>query len=338
MSRQADIIRPAPDRLAAGEARRGLIDRGLRFCLLAALALTAASWMGTWLWTFELITHFRLQFTAAGFALLLFACLCRRPLAAVAALLVTAANGWPLMPYVLPGAPEAQAARGEARLLMANVQFHNDDYDAALSLIAREAPDIVGLVEVTDAWIGGLTDLQAAYPYSILRPTEGAHGLALYSRLPLRELEASPYVENGRQTALLAEAELPDGPALLVLAHPMSPLAPAGAALRNRQLDGLAALARAEGGKRRILIGDLNVTPWSPYYARLEERSGLVNASVGRGHWPTWPAWGGVGLLRIPIDHCLVSSGFDVQGFRTGETFGSEHLPLIVDVAGVDRL
>ena len=339
VSRQADIIRPGPERrLAADRARRGLFDRCLIAAVLGALGLTAASWMGTWLWSFELLTHFRFQFVAASVVLLLLACIRRQAAAAVAVLFVAVLNGWPLAPYIVPGAAEARAAQPEARLLMANVQFRNDDYQAALGAIAREDPDVVGLVEVTDAWIGGLTDLHAAYPYSILRPSDDAHGLALYSRLPIRELEGSPYVEEGMQTALLVQAELPDGPALLVLAHPMSPVSPAAAALRNRQLEALAAMLRAEPGKRKILIGDLNTTPWSPYYARLEEQSGLVNAALGRGYWPTWPTWGATGLMRIPIDHCLVSGGIEVQRFRTGDAIGSDHLPLVVDIAGANAL
>lgn len=318
--------------------RRGTVDRVFQAAVVAGVALTAGSWLGTWLWPLELITHFRLQFVAGGLALLLFACLRRQPLAAAAALLIVAANGWPLVPYVLPAGLEAQAARADARLLMANVRVSNDDYRAALSLIEREDPDIVGLVEVDDAWIGGLTALDAAYPYSILYPADDAHGLALYSRLPIRELEASPYAEDGMPTAILVQAELPDGPALLILAHPKSPVSPGAAALRNRQLEGLAAFVRAEPGGRKILLGDLNTTPWSPYYARLEEESGLVNAALGRGHWPTWPVWLPTALLRIPIDHCLVSKAFDVQGFRTGDSIGSDHLPLVVDIAGADRL
>src|SRR5690606_18610758 len=141
-----DIIRPEPaPALAAGRAHRGILDRGLQLAVLAGLALTAASWLGTLLWPFELITHFRFQFVAAGSALILVAAVRRRPLAAGAALVIAVANGWPLMPYVLPGALDAQAARTEARLMLANVQFSNDDYPAALALIARENPDVIGL-------------------------------------------------------------------------------------------------------------------------------------------------------------------------------------------------
>ena len=37
--------------------------------------------------------------------------------------------------------------------------------------------------------------------------------------------------------------------------------------------------------------------------------------------------------LGIPIDQCLVSRGIQVANVRTGNDVGSDHLPLIVDLA-----
>jgi hypothetical protein len=75
----------------------------------------------------------------------------------------------------------------------------------------------------------------------------------------------------------------------------------------------LGVLARAY-----ILLGDLNVTPWSPHFRQLLQQTGL-------------PAQ--VPPLRIPLDHCLVSPAFQVIERRVGPRLGSDHLPLIVTLA-----
>jgi endonuclease/exonuclease/phosphatase (EEP) superfamily protein YafD len=179
-----------------------------------------------------------------------------------------------------------------------------------------------------------LSELHEEYPYSVLHPLDDSYGLALFSRLPIRELEFSPYDEDGKQIAIIVEVELPARRATLVLAHPISPVLPGRASSRNRQIEKIAKLIRTAGNPEQILIGDLNITPWSPYYAPLETEAKLKNAAVGRGYRPTWPTWArGSRLMKIPIDHCLLSDGFQVQQFRTGTEIGSDHLPIIVDIA-----
>jgi endonuclease/exonuclease/phosphatase (EEP) superfamily protein YafD len=325
--------RPA-DRIGAGR-----LERVVQVAAGAALLLTAGSWLGSKYWLLELLTHFRMQFVAAAAVLLAVAMVRRRPGGSFVALLVAAANAIPLLPFimpgVMPGAIDAEAGQwagqSSTRIMSANVRMRNNDHGALRAQIERESPDIVGLLEVDDAWIEGLSGLQAEYPHRVLRPEDGAYGLALYSRFPIRELETSPYIQDGTQTALSVEVELEDTHVTLTLAHLMAPVSAGRAGLRNLQIETISGMIRMDRGHEQIVIGDLNITPWSPFYAPLEKEAGLVNAARGRGYLPTWPA--GFNVLKIPIDHMLSSDGVHVQRFRTGAETGSDHLPIIVDVA-----
>ncbi|HEY9295793.1 MAG TPA: endonuclease/exonuclease/phosphatase family protein, partial [Phormidium sp.] len=80
-----------------------------------------------------------------------------------------------------------------------------------------------------------------------------------------------------------------------------------------------------------VVMGDFNVTMWSPFYQRFIEKTKLKNARSGFGVQPTWPSF--MPLLAIPIDHCLVSPNIQVIKTRTGRNVGSDHLPIITDLA-----
>jgi len=122
-----------------------------------------------------------------------------------------------------------------------------------------------------------------------------------------------------------------DGQTVSLLAtHPLPPGSKRTFEERNSQLLAIADLSRKHAAPF-ILNGDLNTTMWSPYFSRLVRRSGLVDARMGHGLLLTWPSE--FPHLRIPLDHCLVSRDIGVARIKTGRAIGSDHLPLIVDLA-----
>ena len=77
-----------------------------------------------------------------------------------------------------------------------------------------------------------------------------------------------------------------------------------------------------------VLTGDFNATHFSRILKTVLTRSHLANIGSFEGTWPTmWPA-----LLRVPLDHVLVSPGLPV-GRQLGPPIGSDHLPLLVRVS-----
>jgi endonuclease/exonuclease/phosphatase family metal-dependent hydrolase len=103
---------------------------------------------------------------------------------------------------------------------------------------------------------------------------------------------------------------------------------------RNQQLDGIAqwAIERAsEKTSGSIVIGDFNITPWSPPFWKLLKDGRLSDSSWYRGYFPSWPA--GLSMGAIQIDHALVSENVKILERRVLPDTGlSDHRPIVISI------
>lgn len=294
--------------------------------LLAGLALaTGLALLSPLGWPFELFSHFRVQYAAAALALAVLLAWRRRAGPAVLALVVAL---WHAMPGVVaaPRGADTNDCKGPTfTVATANLQFSNTRPEAFRAWLATQPADLLVLQEVTEAWAAELESL-AAYPYRHVVPRKDPYGLALLSRNPLESV--SPVDLAGDGLPSLAGVVDAGGPRIRFLGlHTHWPLTPSLAAARDRALHGAAALARAADA-HVVVLGDLNLTPDSPVFDGLLERSGLRDALWGGGWRPTWLAdfW----PLALRIDHVLVSPGLCVERAEVGPSIGSDHRPVVV--------
>src|SRR5262249_40324851 len=150
--------------------------------------------------------------------------------------------------------------------------------------IRRERPDVVGLIELTPAWVAGLAAIRAEYPYRIEAPL-GTQGLALWFRARPAVLDPLAWPAPCAAPFLHAEFVFARRPGHLWLAHPTMPLP-------RKDCPDLPALAARIGRTQgsRIAIGDLNTTEGSPRFADFLATSGLRDSRLGFGRQPSWPA------------------------------------------------
>lgn len=295
--------------------------------LLGAALTTLAAFGAQFDWRLELLCHFRVQyFWALTLATVMFVACRHWRLAGVSAA-VAAVNLALIVPLYF-GGDRLPGEQPLVRAMSINVHYLNRNYAGVLELVRRDRPDVLLLLEVTPEFAKGMSPLDSEYPFSRALPRYDAAGLALFSRLPIEQFDIRGRAEIGLPT-FVAEIALPTGLLTLIGTHPASPGSADHAAMRNRQLTAIARWAR-EAPNPVMVLGDLNTTSWSPYFADLISDGELRDTRRGFGVQSTWPS--AVPLLfRIPIDHCLVSSEIGVQARRVGSAVRSDHRPIVVD-------
>jgi endonuclease/exonuclease/phosphatase (EEP) superfamily protein YafD len=292
-----------------------------------AAVVTVLGFFGSLWWIFDLFSHFRVQLLA-GLVLLSALLLVRREIKSSIALAIFAGvNLGTIVPLYVGQAPIAADDSFTHRALLANVNTRSGKPELLVQVIQQFKPDIIVLEEVDDAWLSALQQELSAYPHMEAAPRADNFGIALYSRYPIRRGEII-YVGDAEVPTVIAEIESPAGVFTVIGTHPVPPGSAENSRLRDGQLGQLPELVR-NASSPVLLLGDLNVTPWSYAFRRLVRESGLRDSSRGRGVQPTWPTF--MPLFWIPIDHCLYGAGIQVTDKIVGPGIGSDHYPLIVN-------
>lgn len=305
--------------------------RGVFLLALPPLAIALLPFWADAHWTFDLASHFALPCLLAllGAAALLLLCLRVNS----AALLIAAAAlpGYALAPLYLPTAASNLAADpARLRVAIANAFVGNRTPQRLRDWIEREGPDVFAVLEYTGEHQRTLAPLHARYPHRLEASEESPFGIALFSKLPLLEPRrtslGAPF-----STALFAVVEWNGARLGVIAAHPPPPISADYARMRDL---GLAQIATEATGlpPARILLADCNATRWSKPMREAMATAGLRDSAEGFGFQGSWPArlpW----PLRLPIDHVLVSDGLAVTRRELGPDVGSDHLPVVADVA-----
>ena len=298
--------------------------------LIGTAAASLAALLAPLGWPFELFAHFRWQLAAAALALLLASLVLRRPWMMVVAG-ITVLLQW-LPGALLSGRASAHestvlACREEPlRVVTANAWFANPDYTALVAWLSRSEADIIALQEITPQSALALETLARTYPYRKVIPREDPYGIALLSRWPIDAVQSMDFAGDGLPS-LVANLDVHGRKLRVIALHTRWPVMPGLQVARDRALQQAAALALTQP-EATILLGDLNLTPYAPAFARLVAESGLRDAFAGEAWRPTWQA--GFWPLALPIDHVLVPRRGCVTGHEIGPDVGSDHRPLQV--------
>ncbi len=293
-----------------------------------ACTATILGFAGHWLWSFDQVSHFRSQYFTILLVCVTFFIFTRFYFSAVLATGLALVNLSLLVPLYMPGS-KTTTDRPNLRIVSANVYVENRERRQLNNLVENTNPDFLALFEVDHSWTAATEELAQRFKYSRVERTKGYFGIALFSQYPITHIEMRKFGSYS-QYAIIAHLTVNDKPFHVIAAHVPAPIKKSYFDLRNEHLQELASTAMELKGPV-MLIGDLNITPWSPYFDDLLEQSNLVDGRKGFGIQATWPVQ--FSLMQIPIDHCLVSPSINIQQWSRGPDIGSDHYPIIVDFA-----
>jgi endonuclease/exonuclease/phosphatase (EEP) superfamily protein YafD len=316
------------------EQRRARAKPRVRRGVLVIPALVAlgtlASFLGAWWWGFELLSNFRPHAAALSLLVVLYAVARRSPLAIIIGFACLIANGIPLTPY-LSGRSAAADLPRSVRVMTANLHGDTTVLPKLRKLIEKEQPDVVLLTEVPPNMPAVPMTLFPDYPETLFSQ-RGAFEVMVLSRWTL----GGPHFDRTvaeHLPVLSAELCNPANPSVCMAFVGLHATLPFRRTVQSRdaQLRLAAKLAFARGDIPVLLMGDLNATPWSPTFTDLLADGELRDVSVGRGLSTTWPA--ACLLCGVLIDHILVNPKITVLASRVADDIGSDHRPVVADLA-----
>lgn len=314
----------SPSKQASPERFSRIVVASFVFLSLPTIASLGARWH----WFLDLASHFRVQYAIGMLPLFVIFAIRRRWKLAVAAAVVCGWNAALFVPDMLPiEKPPVSTSRKPIKAILANVFAGNTKHQAFLDFIEQEQPDFFLVLEADGSWLQSLEALKTDYPHVAVKPRTDSFGIAFFSRIPIKQHRVVALANSG-VPSLVIEMDIGDQPITVIGTHPLPPVGSQNSSDRNQHLLALAKLAQGISTPL-IVLGDLNVTPWSPHFSDLIEKTSLGDSRSGFGIQASWPTQRPP--MMIPIDHALFSEDFCIEDRRIGPNINSDHLPVIVE-------
>lgn len=296
--------------------------------LVVGALLTLFGLLAHWFPALDVINN-GLPLLVAGAVLVLLLALITRNWRLIAPAAIIAAINVILVVAALQGAA-AEAAPGSARLLRVatfNLWRGNERMDDVAKFLAEAGADVVVLQEVTRDHGSKLRQaLGSRYPYGL-----GETGLIILSKHPI--------IAEGRVdrpgyppwiSLMLRWARLDVNGTIFELAgiHLARPFYP------ELQQQDIAVLTQFVQSRTLPLIvaGDFNMSPWTQKLERFTEATELKRYNTVHLTWPM--RWRNLQLIPlVAIDNVFASRHFAAIATKGGPRLGSDHRPVIADIA-----
>ncbi len=301
-----------------------------------ALSTILAEFGERW-WIADLFAHFRYHYALGALLLAGAALALGRRVAGLAAACLVGAQIWAIAAPPRTPAVERAAAGTPLRVMSVNVLVVNPRHDDVVRAVERAAPDIVALQEISRTWHPVIERLARTLPHVApadwrTQPSDNI----LLSRHPIVESRVAIPPGPMRWYAHVEATIDAGGRRLRVfVVHPPLPAGPLLTDVRQAHLDYYARVAAANA-LPLLIVGDFNITPYSPRFRALLRDGGLRYVHLGWA-WPrSWPSYNRGSYQRyvrgFQIDHVLTSRHFAVLGARAAEDVGSDHYPVVADL------
>ncbi len=333
---EAPSVTPAAPPALPGKRR---IPKRFKILTVLLLIATVLSALGTFHWVAELFSHFRPYYALLG----LLCCVALLLLQAwrwmALALLLALWNAYPVAQLWLQGSASAAASAKTAKTTKQLTVFHfnvgrlHEQPSRVTSYLQKHAKaiDVVVLLEARTDFDTALDEIRELYPHQIRHLEDTPFGIALLSKHAFA-VDMISFIPNERYPHIEASIKLPDraAPLAFYAVHAPPPISADLAAARNAKLDYLARETAAKAKSTPIVVGDFNLTPWSPYFHRFISTSKLRDARPARHFGHTWPVILNHTYAGIAIDHSFAHPSLLLIKRVIGPDLGSDHMPVTV--------
>ena len=231
------------------------------------------------------------------------------------------------------GTPQIIDSNNTIKIGLFNVLTQNNKYNSLKNEIKEHNPDIVILQEVDDIWLENIKELKNNYPYFLEHSRLDNFGIALYSKVPLINPKIEEWTDYG-VPVISIELKSVDNSILKIYGiHTLPPTGREYFRVRNEMLAEINKIASSNSGEKIIFAGDFNTSIYSVSYKNYIKNSNLNDAQILaktlKGTWNTRH----FSFLRIALEHVLIPADVKLNSFQIGRDFGSDHLPIFVNLS-----
>lgn len=235
---------------------------------------------------------------------------------------------------------DCEQCKTEVKVMSYNLFFKNKTPSNCINIIKNENPDILIIQEFTPQWEKCLND-GLNYAYKITHTSNGTHGLAIYSKYPLKFLRTMASFRSN-SFAQLAVININGKRTLIANCHLASPavavenrsnffkLYEANYKQRKEQYSELMTFIKKHNYDNYMLAGDLNTPEQEPLYKTILE-DWQPGKKLWYSNYNTFPNSSKSPAL-LKLDYILLRGEIKVKSQKTVKKGSSDHFPIITKI------
>jgi len=285
--------------------------------------------IGKFSWGADALSHFRIYYLLYFIFLFLVSSFRKNRFLSISSFVLSVLIMISIASFYLPYS-QAKHEGDSLKIAAINLWSGNRDSYTVGEYIRASDFDIVVFQEYTLWWDKQLRIIKPQYPHVKLVPREGNFGIAIYSKKPLQSVDIQKF-GYFKVPTIVAKLKLEEKLLTIIGTHPVPPINNLHFKARNDQFKSLnEVVKKASKDSEVVLIGDLNCTSFSPNFDLLTNGTTLRDSRLGRGLQTSWNA--DISVIKVAIDHALVSENLAVIDRKLGRDIGSDHFPLELEV------
>lgn len=214
------------------------------------------------------------------------------------------------------------------RMISFNIYRNNAQVQNAVAWILAQKPDAIVLLEAMPSDNPAFLPLTAEFPFVEACAPHLRCSTTIFARHPFAMAWHHAQGDPENRKALSAVTVLVNAGCASVPITAVHLSRPWPLGWQRQELRTLTQVLRTEG-RGGVMAGDFNSAPWTFAMRRLAQAGQLRLASGAR---PTWPS-GGTDTPLLPLDQVYVGSAIAVRAVGRGPHLGSDHRPMVTDLA-----